>query len=251
MEVRNKNAVRDDFEVSTSRKDLEAKASRIVPCRGTADSEAYHLSELRIASSENDPRRILPLVPPGCERILDVGCGAGQTLIASKLPSSHFLCGIDIDRAALQLGHRIAPSIHFVLARGESIPFRANFFDMVICRVALPYLRIDTALDEFYRVLNPAGVLWLALHSFAHTVAEIRKSLCVGNLKDVVFRFYVLANGLSLYATNRQFRFPFGQRRLESCQTTRGIRKSLHSHGFRQINVSRSRHFVVTATKGP
>src|SRR5262249_51148100 len=138
---------------------------------GTSASEAYHLSELRIASSDSDPRKILPMIPSGCTRILDVGCGAGQTLIASKLPVAHFLCGIDIDRLALQLGRKIAPQSQFVQVRGESIPFRAGSFDMASCRVALPYLRVNAALNEFYRVLNPGGKIWLVLHSFSHVLA--------------------------------------------------------------------------------
>ncbi len=199
---------------------------QIVSRRGTT-SEQYHLSELRIASSENDPRKVLPSIPQSCRRILDVGCGAGQTLIASKTASPAFLCGIDIDLPALQLGRQLAPNISFVLATGESIPFQANSFDMLICRVTLPYLRIEKALDEFYRVLNPGGVLWLVLHPVSQTFTEIWQSFRGGNIRDLLFRFYVIANSLTTHTVGYQFHFPLGQKRMESFQTSWGIRKSL------------------------
>jgi SAM-dependent methyltransferase len=210
-------------------------------------SEEYHLSELRIALSESDPRRILPSIPQGGRRILDVGCGAGQTLIASKLDERSFLCGIDVDFMALRLGRRLAPNILFVAAQGERIPFQAASFDVLICRVALPYLGIGDALGEFRRVLRPGGFLWLVLQPFKHTATELRNSLREGRLKDAIFRFYVMVNGLVFNLTGRQFRFPLGHGRQESFQTSWGIRRALLSNGFHQIKITHEPHFVVTA----
>ena len=41
------------------------------------DSHAYHLMELDIARSPDDPRRVMPVMPATCRRVLDVGCDAG------------------------------------------------------------------------------------------------------------------------------------------------------------------------------
>ena len=90
----------------------------------------------------------MPVVEARHRRILDIGCGAGQTLIGSTLDPGVLAVGIDLDHAALALGKQFTPSIHFVEGRGEALPFNHEAFDLVICRVALPYMHIARALSE-------------------------------------------------------------------------------------------------------
>ena len=61
------------------------------------DSTDYHLQELAIANCPADPRHILPPVSASHRWLLDVGCGAGQTLIASRLDPGVKVCGVDPD----------------------------------------------------------------------------------------------------------------------------------------------------------
>ena len=121
------------------------------------DVEAYHRMELRIALDGADSRRAMPVIPPGVTSILDVGCGAGQTLIASRLRPAVRAVGVDPDFEALALGRRLGAPVHLVHACGESLPFAADSFDMVISRVAVPYMRRGSALAEMARVLRPGG----------------------------------------------------------------------------------------------
>ena len=86
----------------------------------------YHLAELAIAKAKDDPRRVMPALPAQFGSILDLGCGAGQTLIACELPPEVFACGADIDEEALQYGRQISGQIHFVRAGGEALPFGAG-----------------------------------------------------------------------------------------------------------------------------
>src|SRR5262245_53263683 len=123
------------------------------------DSEAYHLWELSIASSPGDRRRIMPPIVERHGRILDVGCGAGQTLITSNLAPGVMALGVDLDHSALALGRRLTQSIHFVCAKGEDLPFRSEGFDLVFSRVAIPYMHIQGALCEMSRVLRDGGQL--------------------------------------------------------------------------------------------
>lgn len=51
----------------------------------SANVAAYHVLELQIASNPADVRRVVPAIKREHERLLDVGCGAGQKLIASTL----------------------------------------------------------------------------------------------------------------------------------------------------------------------
>src|SRR5215813_6681976 len=106
----------------------------------SSDLSDYHRLELSIATDPNDSRRVMPVVEGRHQRILDIGCGAGQTLIGSNLREGVCAVGIDLDQSALAFGKRLSPAIHFVSGRGESLPFKNRFFDLVICRVSLPYM---------------------------------------------------------------------------------------------------------------
>src|SRR5439155_7116311 len=53
-----------------------------------------HLAELKIALDPSDPRRFIPAGIPEHSKVLDVGCGAGQTLIAACEDRHAF--GLDI-----------------------------------------------------------------------------------------------------------------------------------------------------------
>jgi SAM-dependent methyltransferase len=209
----------------------------------------YHLAELEIAWSAHDPRRVMPIIPEDCRTILDVGCGAGQISIASRRTSKGVFFGVDVDFSALELGRELTKDIHFVAANGESLPFRDDSFDMLICRVTLPYMDVRRSLAEFRRVLKPNGLLWLVLHPFSLVAKHLVSSVRSGNLGDMVFRIYVIANGLALALTGRQFRFLLGRRRQESFQTEAGTRRALTFHGFSHIEIRQQQHFVATARK--
>src|SRR5271163_3679063 len=123
----------------------------------------YHLRELEVARSVGDPRRVMPVIPEGCARLLDVGCGAGQTLVASDLKGARAF-GVEYDHDPLRLGKKMAGNVEFVRASGESLPFMDGSFDFVISRVALPYMRVAVAVAEIARVLKPGGAIWFVLH---------------------------------------------------------------------------------------
>ncbi len=214
-----------------------------------SDTLQYHLSEFRIANDPRDPHRVLPKIPRECRSILEVGCGAGATLSACEVGLETLLCGVDVDRSALTLGRQLVPRVHFVQGRGESLPLDSREFDFVIVRVSLPYMDITRALDEFARVLRPGGQIWVVLHPCTMVMQDLFRSLRKLNLRDSLYRFYVIFNGLSMHLTGRVFHLPFRPGRFESYQTARSIRRALLAAGFVDIEVSRDRFFVVTALK--
>jgi ubiquinone/menaquinone biosynthesis C-methylase UbiE len=213
---------------------------------GTRD---YHLQELSIATDPRDPRRAMPPVGPGHRRILDVGCGAGQTLIASNLESGVLAVGVDVDHTVLSLGKRLSDTVQFVRGSGEALPFKDECFDLVICRVALPYMHVYTALAEMCRVLRGGGDLWLVLHPFGMTAKELTTNMARFQIRGAIYRMWVLTNGLTLHAFGRQWALPFKGGRYESWQTRRGITRALKAAGFERVEISLGRHFVVTAMK--
>jgi len=201
-------------------------------------SEAYHLGELRIAQDPLHPSHILPPPVPSGTSVLDVGCGAGQTLAIAYPNLESF--GIDVDLEALLLGQRIAPNVRFISGRAEQLPFRDAQFDLVIARVSLAYTNVRQSLKEINRVLTPGGRLWITLHSFSVPWASAKAS----NWKGKIFFAYIVLNSLSLHFLGRVTSF-FG--RYESFQTERGIILLLERTGFEEIVIERARHFVVTA----
>jgi ubiquinone/menaquinone biosynthesis C-methylase UbiE len=117
----------------------------------------YHLAEFRIVKDPANPRRIVPAIPSHFRRVLEVGCGAAGTLSACEVSEVAFLCGVDVDHSALQVGQRLVPGIHFIRARGEYLPLSSEAFEFVIARVSLPYMDTPRALREIARILKPGG----------------------------------------------------------------------------------------------
>ena len=203
-------------------------------------SEAYHLGEFKIAQDSGNPSRILPPpVPPGT-RVLDVGCGAGQTLAVAYPEVETF--GLDVDLSAMIFGkQQFAPNVRFTAGRAERLPFGDAVFDFVVARVSLAYTDIPKSLREMKRVLRPGGKLWITLHTFNVPWASVRKS----NWKGKIFFAYIVLNSLSLHFLGRVSSL-FGQ--YESFQTERGITRVLQRAGFTHIAIERGIHFVVTAS---
>src|SRR5689334_19892695 len=213
-----------------------------------SDARAYHEAELAIARSPNDPRRILPTIPSNARRVLDVGCGAGQSLIALALPSGVATVGLDRDRDALALGATWTSDVRFVCGSGESLPFDNDTFDFVFSRVALPYMHLPTALREVHRVLAPRGRAWLVFHGPRIVFSQLAAAARGGHAKSVLFQSYAAVNGALYHLTGRLVRWPTGGGRYESFQTRRVIPR-LRAMGFADVEVETAPHFIVRATK--
>lgn len=209
----------------------------------------YHLEELSIARNPDDPRRVMPPIRKEHQRILDVGCGGGQTLIASDLARDAVAVGIDIHHTALSLGRQLSNRIHFVCGKGEALPFKDECFDLVISRVALPYMHVQSAVSEMSRVLKPGGDLWIVLHPSRMIIKEMVKNIKFFNLRGALYQLYVLINGVTLHLFNKQFSLPLRRSRYESFQTSSGIRRILKAEGLESIKISDDRFFVAFGKK--
>ena len=213
-------------------------------------SDSYHLQELTIATTAGHSRRLLPPVTKADRIVLDVGCGAGQTLIASNFEAGTTVIGVDVDKSALSMGRQLAEGpINFVCARGECLPFQAERLDFVFSRVALPYMNVHETLFEIWRVLKRGGRVWLVLHPYSMVLKETVEALTRLQIRRVAVCLYVMANGMVLNLFGREFHLPFRKHYYESFQTIGGIRKLLEKAGFEEIRAERNGFFVATATK--
>ena len=182
-------------------------------------------------------------------RVLDLGCGFGRNITAPSVSASDEIVGVDIALDRLQSAAKKYPSRRFVDARAESLPFQDEAFGYIVCEVAMPYMNIPVALAEINRVLKPGGTVHISLHALRFTMHELR--LAFPRPKALLFRLWVLTNGLILHCTGKTARIAG---RYESFQTRRGISIALKRAGFAEIGFARPRdnftkQLVVSARK--
>lgn len=209
----------------------------------------YHLDELRIAKTAGHPQRILPPITKAHRKVLDIGCGAGQSLMATNFEPGTTVIGVDVDKSALTLGRQLDKNISFVCARAECLPFQPERLDFVFSRVALPYMNVRETLFEIRRVLKRGGTLWLVLHPYSIVLKELVQSISHLKIKRAAVCLYVFTNGTVLNLLGREFHLPFRKDYYESFQTIKGISRLLRKAGFEEIKAERNGFFVATARK--
>lgn len=208
--------------------------------KGRTVSDAYHLSELNIALDPNHPSHVVPpsLSPSKC--VLDIGCGAGQTLIAVYPDRVSF--GLDIDMRALKLGRTLTDQVRFACGTADALPYQNGSFDMVVARVSLPYVNLPAAFREIRRVLRKGGELWITLHPFS-VVWKYTKG---HNFRTWISFGYILLNSLLFHFVQKQFSV---RGRCESFQTKRGLYRALRKGGFDDISISKNKERIIVTAR--
>jgi SAM-dependent methyltransferase len=169
------------------------------------------------------------------ERVLDLGCGPGHELIPFIERTGAHCVGVDI---APELGKVTAETFPhaeragFVCANGASLPFAAESFDVVLCRVALPYMNNRETIAETARVLKPNGVLLLKTHAPRFYLAMIRERLPSLHPKMLAYPLICLAASLWHVATGRQLEKGFWRGK-EIFQTNGFLEKEFTRNGLR------------------
>jgi SAM-dependent methyltransferase len=112
----------------------------------------------------NERLRAAAAIQPG-ERVLDVGCGAGQTSIEAARAGGRVL-GVDVSQRMLERARqRAGGSVEFVLADAQTHPFERASFDVVVSRCGLMFFADpDAAFRNIAGALRPggrlAGLIW-------------------------------------------------------------------------------------------
>ena len=128
--------------------------------RALAPRYAYRYSfEFSRLFQQDWHAELMSHMPPGAERVLDLGCGTGFFLaeLEERRPGS---VGLDISHAMLRVSDQYVPGARVVTADAERLPFRGGAFDTVFCKGSLHHTRDHLAfLRNCRRALGPEGVL--------------------------------------------------------------------------------------------
>ena len=118
------------------------------------------------------------------KRVLDVGCGPGNLLVALAADAPERLIGVDIDETFLVFGRShikeaLEPSAEVpILLRASlpTLPFADATFDLVTCSLVMPHVPDDgVALTELARVLKPGGTLVISGHGFGFPLRYLKR----------------------------------------------------------------------------
>tara|TARA_B100000131_G_C18050197_1_gene586114 strand:- start:447 stop:1070 length:624 start_codon:yes stop_codon:yes gene_type:complete len=98
-------------------------------------------------------------------KILDSGCGAGKN---AQLLNVYFknLYAIDISENAITKAKHSLPNVHFSVQDARNLDFTNESFDVIIdagCLHVIEPKDHQTVIDEYYRILQPNGLIFLRL----------------------------------------------------------------------------------------
>ena len=108
---------------------------------------------------------------PKNARFLDVGCGAGYSLLKAKTELNCDVIGIDPEPGAHGVGRYTSDdwkNLPIIKGYSENLPFEENSFDLVYSSHVLEHVSSEEkSLAEMKRVLKPGGVLIIGMPTAA------------------------------------------------------------------------------------
>jgi ubiquinone/menaquinone biosynthesis C-methylase UbiE len=108
--------------------------------------------------------------PVDSDRILDVGCGAGNML--ERFRQGH-LYGVDISNFVLeQAKRRLGDRVVIQRGNAENLPFRSESLDKIFCSEVIEHtLHPEKVVGEIFRVLKKGGLCVMSFPNERFTIA--------------------------------------------------------------------------------
>jgi SAM-dependent methyltransferase len=157
------------------------------------------VSELSLDWAEYIVREFSYTAFPRGSRVLDVGCGSGEQLVALR------------DAGVDPVGVEPAASlVHELTARGfdvrqgyaEQLPVEDRSVDGLVCKVALPYTDERRAIGEWARVLRQGGRVRACFHGAGYYLRHLQQgpgvALRIYAMRALVNSWWYSASGRRL-----------------------------------------------------
>lgn len=170
--------------------------------------------------------------------VLDVGCGAGQEILPFLEKTNAFCVGIDFADELGEVtqevfrGKNYENRFAFVRSKGEEIPFADESFDVVLCRVALPYMNNRETFAEISRILRVNGTFLLKTHAPAFYFGMIRERFFSFNPKQIAYPIICLTGGIIHSLSGKQLQNGFWRGK-EIYQTQKFIERECARNGLK------------------
>jgi SAM-dependent methyltransferase len=104
-------------------------------------------------------RLILRYLPRPCNRVLDVGCGAGEFAV-ELATRAVYVDAIDRSPAVIEEARRVAPAnVTCILADVLQEPLPTAQYDAIVSISALHHMPLEEILPRLARAMRPGGVL--------------------------------------------------------------------------------------------
>lgn len=108
-----------------------------------------------------------------CGKLIDLGCGPGQTVKYLSECGIHNITGVDLSPAMIETAKALNPQLHFETADMLNLNYPDKSFGCAIAFYSIVHFSYDevaTALKEIRRVLDEQGELLFSFHIGDHVV---------------------------------------------------------------------------------
>jgi ubiquinone/menaquinone biosynthesis C-methylase UbiE len=128
-------------------------------------SRVYDNSVLqRFAYRANHDAVIAALRRAGSRRVVDVGCGTG--ILATRIQRDlepELVYGCDPTPGMLEKARERSAAVQWIQGAAEQLPLDDDAVDAVVTTEAFQFFDQPAAVEEFHRVLEPGGLLAIAV----------------------------------------------------------------------------------------
>ena len=104
-------------------------------------------------------------------RLLEIGCGNGKLWENNhyNLRNREIFLSDNSEGMIDEIKNKLGNEYNYIVASGENIPFRNNYFDTIVANHVLFYFNdVYTGLDEICRLLKNHGTLYCSTYSKTH-----------------------------------------------------------------------------------